>query len=1215
MIISNTEKLDYSILNKTEFKEIDDYIYLENGFSLTENNITFTPEIKNKIDNMRSNYKMISYRLRNNENSLFFTDDDIKNDNPETLLRYAVTNVNKNEKYILVTTPINTRIKTNNDSYVNLNNKQIKLFYSNIVPSAFDLNGRPKDDILDKNGNYVHYITNTNTVLISTEDGYKNIKDIILDEKVTYHETYETNINDKQMTLNDVLIYEGIIIGSLTNTNKISLNNILKPSLRINGIEFDISNGVNAVEDKVENLIYYENLDKLVAAGTYNEYDIGNFIYYKDLNKLFLCQKNGLLEIDYSNVIFSYDSPLEFKNGSIWFNMNLSTIHIFNGLFWTQMNRPSIKVLFEKIRTEKAIDYYGTENSLEIFAYDKNDEFQLIEMYVSNDVVTDIEFDLEDQFIESVFINGKEIYTFHDASWGMHLFNPILKGDFVQIIVSKKKKYDWVLGNVENMNTVLITHPYEVESVKKIFINDRMYNITGINHNRININDIINNYKEPLILNECDRVYAKVKLTKNISTAYPSFVVPYKQNCKEVELPFYIPEHRFDKLMITNNSETVLVNPQVILKQDDLYVRYDIKQPNKITFSRYIRKDDNIIVQFIPHKICLYNPESFLTGIQTKEDIHNSVILDSIISFEDEKVSMNLLYEEIDRLNYEAQEEEKILFDKFENNGVGLDDCDGEKPEDPDEDLGDNISNDAGIPAQNEYTKTNIPLPMINDLSKSDEINKIIESSTLKSNPDSTTIAMLNKSTPPKINKPVLCKPSQVGYRPVVKVYLKDPIRYSKYNLQITRDYFRKKDELQNYLVGISEKFANMVADLAKMRDSLRAIVNYICNILCIADILKTIVELFKMIGNAIKNLLNFKWKELWKKMNKFFEKIGNKIKEFIKKMKEAIKDAIGNIMQSIADALKALDEALNKLLESIADAFSKIGEIGDQLTEVLDKLKSLFNKFNPTTIGLKIGSFFKKVLDAILLAFKKIAEAIAKAIEGFFKLFSKLFDLLAKIKAKLMDFTIHFKDFTMNLTIDGIMNLICHKILGTLMNLFDNLVDILEYLQLRFQDFLNKLFADRYRPKTNVVDKLISAGDFFKSHIDLCEVLAEMLLSKDFTLAGFIKRVTTLYKVFRAWAYNRDVLKGLYLDKNVHANDVEGLSGAVSDMESLFVSIDEMFGLNKSTIEKLIKKLYKGFIPNFKKTTESVLDVQAMSKQLFDTEKFINFYHKLITI
>ena len=75
-----------------------------------------------------------------------------------------------------------------------------------------------------------------------------------------------------------------------------------------------------------------------------------------------------------------------------------------------------------------------------------------------------------------------------------------------------------------------------------------------------------------------------------------------------------------------------------------------------------------------------------------------------------------------------------------------------------------------------------------------------------------------------------------------------------------------------------SEKFANMVENLARMRDALRAMVNYICNILCIAEVLKAIIEIFRAIAKAIESLINFSWTKLFDKISDAIKKAGKAI-------------------------------------------------------------------------------------------------------------------------------------------------------------------------------------------------------------------------------------------------------------------------------------------------------------------------------------------------
>lgn len=1177
------EKSSFTIQKNTNNKSSSDYLFMKENFKITDNGLMFDLNFKDKVDTLKETFQNIMYRLKYRQDSYFFTEDDL-NKKYSSLLDYYLYDMDTKSKIAFQRIPINTKIKTEN-GYIELNNKILKINFSSFNRTVFDLPSDPDDELYKENGNVVHYVYSNNSLVFNDENEYINIRDAIIDEKLTFRNSFIININGIEKTLNNVLVYRNKFpVGTIECVSKISSTPSGMPTAIINGEEFQINYGVSYVQKKTEGISYYELLEKCIGNTTFEEYELNSTLYFLDSKKLYVVLKEGIVEVKMDNIKFSYDLPSKYKTGDVWFNMSISAILLFNGETWVQLSKPNLYTIGKMIEVDKKMDNLG-EMALEIFGYDSEDEFRLVDMFIGKNIAKDVEFYLSEFFIESVYVNGDEIYDYHEANWGIHLGSPLFKNDHIQIILSKKKRFEWVNGYINNEDFLTIASPFEVEEVKLLVINDRPAFVDKIDQNRIKLENIkYIDTNEYAYITECDRVYAKVVISKNINNFYPTFVVDYKENCREIEIPFDVSVFRFDKFMITNKGKEVIINPQMIIEMDDLYVSYDPNNPKTIKFNRSLRVDDHVIIQYVNHKICDFNPEVMFGQVNSKKDLEDKLIKESMVSNFDTSVTMPMVYEELD-----------ILLNASNN----IPDVPNDS-EDEGEDL--------PIVEENPFS---ISLPTISKQEKSNEekVIELINSSVFSSDPDISKNVLLNKEIPYTGSDPdtILARPSSTVVRPVVKTRVEESEKCSEYNFKFTRDYFKVRDEMKNYLLDINDKLVDTIYDITRVRDAVEAMVDYVCNILCLEEMLTAMIKLFNGILKAIYDLISMSFEEFIKKLNNLIDKIAEAIKKLIQEILDMIRNIFGAIIKEITAMLMAIINMVKQAIALVDKIFGAIGAI-------LGKIAALFNLFDITTIGAKIGNFLSKMFEGLAKAIAKIFELIGGVIAGVLMLFVNFKDGLKMIIDKLDYFTSNIKDMTNGLTLAGIKDLICNKILGSILNIIDGVLDVLRYIQERYMDFLNKLFADRYRPRKRIWDKLKSCGSFLKSHIDLCDVLRSLISEGDLTLTGFIKKVTNITEIFDTWKYNKEVIAEYGSHKTSDDSEIDNLAGAISYLDSTIRAVDDMFGTNSQTIERINNRLKDAFVPNFKKEAESVADIQAMSDQLFDPDKFKELWKKVVT-
>lgn len=1166
MTSQNLPKDDFSILPTTEFQEVDNYLLLKDGFNISKNQIQFNIKEKELVDKIKDKYKVILYRLKFNQFSKFFFEEDLVNQTDTLLTSYTIINTDPDNQIIQQRVPLNTKIKFNeNDSRFNLNNFILSISYDDTTKNLFEI------DYMDENKTII-YISDTNTIVFRHEDKFINIKDAIKLNLLTYSENYSYTLLDNTIEVKDAILYKDNVIGKIENINRIFTTDTSIPAISIHGLDIKIDNGLSANLKTYEDVTYYENLNKIVTNENYDEFNDGDIIYFQDVNKVYVCKIDGLKEIKLDSITYDVNPPNTDIVGAIWFDTSLGILRIYDGMLWINMNSPSLNNVVIKMNIEKKLKDTPVDCYLEVFGYNENSKLKIVEMITSNSITKDIQFDLGDSFVESVYINGDEIYSYSEAKYGIMLHDTAFKGDLLQLIVIDDKQYDWVNAVVEDENTILIAHPREVSSIKKVIVNSKLYRVNNINQNRVETKDLVSVIdNEPLILNQCDKIRAQVKLSKKLSKVYPHFTVEYKDGIKEVEIPFNLAKSRFNNLMITNNGKNVIVNPQTILEQDRLYAYYNPKEKvNIIGFSRAIRQDENIVIQFINTNECIYNSEILFENIQSEKDILDKIILDGLNSFEDDSISLKQYENEIDEIVNKSE---------------------------------------------NEINK----IPTINNMptfisgavteNSTEQIDNILNKSVVKASPDYTDQALVNKLVPTKSKDPILVKPSSTYVRPVVQVIRKRQENYSKYNLWITREYFKLKEKLRKYLQAASDRFAKSVRELSQIRDTLRSMINYICNTLCLAEMLRFIEMMFKSIASALTALLTFNIEEFVKK-----------ITEKIKKLIATITDTLGDILQVLGESLGGLTgmalAAAGKVLNTISSALESVDNLIDaankkidEIASALDKVSSLFSEFQLSKIGLFIGNFFGKMFKKLMTAINKIMKSIMSAFNAFYSMLTQMMDLLANFNLDM------FKNFTFLTNIADIIDFICNKVLKSLLSLLDNIVDLLDYLQKRFQDLIDALFADRYRCKLNVIDRLQNVGDFFKSHVDICYTLRSMIDQNDLSIAGFLKKATNLEQITERWNKNKKMLKEALKPSNRFIGNACSLADTVVGFENALLTVDDLFGNNSLALDKLVRKIKNAFIPTFKNKTESVMDIQTYTKAVYRPEKYREFQRKLSTL
>lgn len=1226
------EKVSFEITNVSDYSEDIRYIFMKDGFNIKDGQIFFDLDNKRKYDNLLNTCKLHTFRIKYNSYSRFFGLEELSNEIKNNLLDYSIFDVIKKDKTVFQKVPLNTMISTKSNKKKNLNNYILKINYNDMVKTTFDLPNNPIVEYEKEDGNIIHYINEANTLLFNSKDNkYLNIKDVIANGLLKYMDSF--TIPNTSITAKNALIYNNQVVGTIENQNKIFINDSLIPSINIHGSNLEIDIGLNATLENSEEILYYPEVDKLIGKTSYNEYVNGDVIYFKDNNTLNLLTKEGIKNITLDNIIYSYDVPDSYDNADLWYDMSMSCIRLYDGFNWKNLSRPSLETICKKIELDNKY-LNSSDNYLEVYGYDSTEEFMTLEMTISNEIAKDIQFKIDDNFIQSVFINGTEIYDYKEAAYGIHLLSPLLKSDLVQIIMSKDKEYEWVTGNVLNNTTISLSYPFDINHVRKLLINDIEYTVLNVDQNKIHIKDLKESRDQDIILNTCDRVVAKVRKSESFSKAYPDFIVNYEPNTKVIKLPFNISENRFDQIMITNNSKEVIINPEVIYFPDDLYAYYSVNNPYEVSFNRYIQETDSIVIQFVKHEPCSFNPESMFDGQNTLKDISDKLILDSITNFEDPKLQLNYILQKIEENIVENNVVDKI-YDEIIIGGITMD------------------------------NKT-----------EEEKLQELIDSVAKPSNPDISENIIVNKPMPPNIDDPILARPSNTIVRPVINIVSKNPAKNNKYNLEFTNNYMSFRNDLKSYLFDINRKFSQTVWELTNLRNALREMIHYLCNTLCLKEIVKTIMEAFNALTSGLASLMDLISSDMLDKLKGLGQSLKDAFKNGYDKFKNMASDLIGLAKDKLMEYWGAFKTLTGNLIDK---GLNMISGALDKINAIIDSVMGIYNKFKKTKIGLNIGKFKMPTWKLAMPKFsninwpdlkfpkwnipqwnpnfnfkgfswgsgggginwkglkssfgkmkKNMFDSIGKSLNKvgqFMKdTLNKIKDALGNIGSNLKEMWDKLKNFDYksmfkSLTIENIIDFICKKLLQGLLDMLDGTLDVLRHLQRRFQNFIYKAFADNYRSPFKDLDYLKTLSNFFRSHINICNILREMWGKPDtFTLAAFIKRVTNLDRIFSEWKHNKRIIKNMAGNFNPLNNGSSSNRGKITDLAGVgnaltnsILMMDEMAGINEKTIERIIANLKRAFSINFKTTIGSILDKQAMSKQIFDPKKFNNLAKKIV--
>ena len=1231
------EKVSFEITNVSDYSEDIRYIYMKDGFNIKDGQIYFDLDNKKKYDNLLNTCKLHTFRIKYNSYSRFFSLNELSNEIKNNLLDYSIFDVSKKDKMVSQKVPLNTMISTGSNKKKNLNNYVLKINYNDMVKTTFDLPDNPIIEYEKENGNIVHYINEANTLLFNSKDNkYLNIKDVIVNGLLKYMDSF--TIPNTNITVKNALVYNNQVVGTIENQNKLFISDSLIPSVNIHGSNLEIDIGLNATLENTEEIVYYPEVDKLIGKSSYNEYVNGDIIYFKDNNTLNLLTKDGIKNITLDNIIYSYDVPDDYNSADLWYDMSMSCIRLYDGFNWKNLSRPSLETICKKIELDNK--YLNSSNNyLEVYGYDSTEEFMTLEMTISNEITKDIQFKIDDNFIQSVFINGDEVYDYKEAAYGIHLLSPSLKSDLVQIIMSKDKEFEWVTGNVLNNTTISLSYPFDINHVRKLLINDIEYTVLNIDQNKIHIKDLKESKEQDIILNTCDRVVAKVRKSEAYSKAYPDFVVNYEPNTKIIKLPFNISENRFDQIMITNNSKEVIINPEVIYFPDDLYAYYSVNNPYEVSFNRYIQETDSIVIQFIKHEPCSFNPESMFDGQNTLKDISDKLILDSIVNFEDPKLQLNYILQKIEENIIENNVVDKI-YDEIIIGGITMD------------------------------TQT-----------EEEKLQDLIDSVAKPSNPDISENVIVNKPMPPNIDDPILARPSNTIVRPVINIVSKNPSKNNKYNLDFTNKYMDVRNDLKGYLFDLNRKFSQTVWELTNLRNALREMIHYLCNTLCLKEIVKTIMEAFNALTSGIASLTDLINSDMLDKLKGLGQSLKDAFKNGLDKFKNMASDLFGLAKDKLMEYWGAFKTLTGNLIDK---GLNMISGALDKINAIMDSIMGLYNKFKKTKIGLNIGKFklpswklalpkfsgldwpslkFPKLsmpnfnfnginwswssgnginwssgnginwgsikasfgklktnmFDAIRRSLNKVGQFMKDTLNKIKEALGNIGSNLKEMWNKLKNFD--YKSMFKSLTIENIIDFICKKLLQSLLDMLDGTLDVLRHLQRRFQNFIYKAFADNYRSPFKDLDYLKTLSNFFRSHINICDILRELWGKPDtFTLSAFIKRVTNLDRIFSEWKHNKRIIKNMAGNFNPLNNGSSSNKGKITDLAGVgnaltnsILMMDELAGINEKTIERIIANLKRAFSINFKTTIGSILDKQAMSKQIFDPKKFNNLAKKIV--
>ena len=1195
-LIKHKEKYEYELRDSDIYEEVKSYIYMKDGFNIRDTEIFFSIENKKKYEALKNHFECHTFRIKYNHYSRFFNLDDLANEKANSLLDYNISRIDKKENTAYQKIPLDTEISSG-VNVKKLENYTLKITYNDIVNTPFSLPTYPVIELEKPNGSIIHYVKQTNTLLFNGRNGYYNIRDVISKGLLVYQDQYPITVNGEEKMLKDVLLFNNTVVGKLECTNKYYLDDTETVTAKIMDSDFDINLGVFAILEREEDILYYEDVDKIIGNLTYNEYMNGDIIFSKDSNKLKMVTKVCMIDLDINNIIYSYDAPDTEKLGTLWFDIAMSALRIYDGSSWKLMSKPSLQTMCKKIELDRKFGV-GGDNYLEVYGFNDPEEFSTVEMVVSSPLIYDVGFAIGDMFVDSVFVNGSEIDSYTDSTEGVHLDKPLIRGDLFQAIITKKKNFEWIDGHVLNYNYIMLSYPFVITHVKKLLINNVEYKVDSIDQNRLPVKDLIKANNGEIIVNPCDRVRAKVKTSTTISGAYPDFKVEYEENKDEVELPFEMKQNRFDNLIITNNGKEVIINPQVILQEEDLFAYYSALEPTKLRFSRKILPEDSILVQFIKHTDCEFGKESLFENSLTLKDLSDKLILDSVMSFEDPTLTLNYTLQRIDDIinNTTGQGSDGIGGSGDSSDGSGKLDIDS-------------IVDKVIIGSMNVGTKT-----------EDEKLQELIDSVCKPSNPDISENFLNNKPMPapvPDKYRPLLARPSNTYMKPTINMVIKNSSSYRKYNLTFTNMYMQARGELKKFLYGLNSQLSQVIADLTATREALRSMIHYLCNTLCLEEILKTLVSGFNSLVNGISKLGSLAKGDSLGKLKGLMSNLKDKLENTLKNLGASIKDMIGLAKDA---AIAAWGSAKALVMNAVGQAMDLFNDIKGKLKDAWDSIKGLFNKFKKTKIGKEVGKSKKSSFwDKLKGMMSKVGGFIKKGIAAMKKALGNLGKSLKDMWDKIKNFD--YKGFFKSLSVEDIINFICNTLLKGLLKALDDILDILRYLQKRFQGFLNRLFAENYRSPFRDLQYLQTMSNFFKSHINICQILRELWADPgSYTLAKFLKRTTNLETIFRQWKHNKNVLKNMGKKFNILGKGglmgpgaISDVAGAGNALTNSILTMDELFGMNEKTIETIISNLKRAFTLNFKATTGSILDKNAMSKQLFDADRFKSMGKKLI--
>lgn len=1200
-MIRHMDKLNYSIYKDTEIKNIDNYLLFKDGFTINEDTILYSIENKKKVEALKEKYEFVKYRLKYKSYSLFFTEQEFKNSQSKSFLTYEVISIDKKRKVAKLKVPVNTKINSIDGSeIIESNNLLFAINIDTVNENLFDLPKDSKEEFDKTNGKIINYINKYNEIYLNTENEYINISEAIEKDLIKFKRKYQSN----NVELKNVLLYNNRVIGKIELANRIDVSTNFAPMVSLSGVDIELTVGIAASLENMEELISIENNDQLTGAISYNQYNKGDVIYAKDVNKLYLVA-NELLEIDIYNTYYSYKMPeFEYEAGQLWADLNTSALFIYDGMIWKLLSKPSLLQLSKKIELDNIFET-GINNSLELYGTNNQEDNTILEMVISKNIVTDIEFPLGNQFIDNVYVNGKEITNFHEAGWGIHFFDALKAGDHVQLLLKTERSYRWFRAKVVNNTHITVNSPYEINYIQKVIVNNKSYFVNEFNNNIIALKDLISFNNEDISITECDKVYVKAQISDKLSDIYPKFKVEYKESKDYTKVPFNMARHRFDEIMITNNGQQVIINAFTIFNPDDLYAYYDLTEPDIIRFNRLIRPEDNIIVQFVSNSVCLYNPESTIENLLTEKDIDDKLILMNALNPLDDKVTITSLDQQLlDYINRVEDEEMKYAV--------------------------------ANIGSLSELKKNEIEelQSLIDDYNKASNpdrsataglISPVIESSILA--PTTVDGSTPELTIPPGTVSPEQAKDEQnlgikIGRKELsnstnidnfnlkhglpsiasnsIKERSAKIDKENKYNFYITKEFMHARKRLKEFLYNMNDRLKATIDSLNRIKDALRNLVNYLCNILCLEDILRLISTAFNNMLDALVAFFSLSWDQMLEKIKNFFISIGDKIKDAFQKFKELLDDLFGNVLDKFLEMWEKFKEALQMMFKKLFDFIDKVV---DNILGAFDKIAALFNFFRPTMIGKNIDKIKSAATEKALSFTDKLANSMNGFLDKLKNFFVNIGDQLSTMWDKLMNLDI--VGFIKSIDLAGVLNLICNKILKAFIDLFENALQSLEDFQRRYQNLLDKMFTDTYRSPFNDLDKLHTCAEFFKCHMDICDIIKSLLSDPDGpSFKTLIKKVTNLDKILKTWKYNKEVIKGvvnnMFTGNQGHPHD---FASAFNTVTNTILTIDELAAMNHRAIENIIRSIKQAFSIDFKKNFQQIFDMQIIGKQIFNKD------------